>query len=346
MVKIKAKDIAQLINRKIVGNKNAIIQNLNRIENSNVNDLTFVADQKYVKFLEVQYPSCVIIFDGAEIEPKKDQAFIISPNPYNDFVEILKYFDSLRKKPNSFIHPTAVIGEECDINPSAYIGPYCVIGNEVVIGENTILKSHVVLYDSVNIGADTIIYSNTTICSETIIGDNCIIHPGVVIGADGFGYLEDKEDGSYDKIPQLGRVVIKDDVEIGANTTIDRALIGDTVIGSGVKIDNLVQIGHNCSIGENSAIVAQAGIAGSVNIGKRNRIGGQVGLAGHLSTTDDVILMAQSGVSKSIENKGIYFGAPAKDQRRAFRIEASIRQLPDMVSEFRDLKRKLNKLDL
>ncbi|MFY8160745.1 MAG: UDP-3-O-(3-hydroxymyristoyl)glucosamine N-acyltransferase, partial [Candidatus Kapaibacteriota bacterium] len=195
------------------------------------------------------------------------------------------------------------------------------------------------------IGKNTIIYPNVTIMNGTIIGDNCIIHPGAVIGSDGFGYYE--EGGKYIKIPQIGNVVIEDNVEIGANTTIDRSFIGSTIIKCGVKIDNLVQIGHNCVIGENSAMASQVGIAGTVTIGKNVRLGGQVGLAGHLKIADNVTIIAQSGVSKTILESGTYFGSPIKEATKAFKIEATLRNLPDLAKEVSNLKKEvanLNKL--
>ena len=173
---------------------------------------------------------------------------------------------------------------------------------------------------------------------NTIIGKNCLIQPGAVIGADGFGFIENPN-GKYEKIPQIGNVIIGDNVEIGANTTIDCALLDSTIIKDGVKIDNLVHIAHNCIINEDTAMAAQAGIAGSTTIGKRNRIGGQVGLAGHISTEDDVILTAQSGVSKSITEKGVYFGSPAKERTQAFKIEANLRRLPDLAIDVDLLKK-------
>jgi UDP-3-O-[3-hydroxymyristoyl] glucosamine N-acyltransferase len=201
------------------------------------------------------------------------------------------------------------------------------------------------MYDDNVIGENTIINSNVTLYNSVHIGNNCIIHAGAVIGSDGFGYIEDKTDGSYDKVPQLGNVVIEDYVEIGANSTIDCALIGSTIIRRGTKIDNLVHIAHNCEIGENTGIAAQAGVSGSVTSGKRNRFGGQVGIAGHLEIPDDVTILAQSGVSKSIPKSGIYFGSPIKEHLKAFKIEAVLRKLPELASDVNKLRIEINKLN-
>lgn len=202
----------------------------------------------------------------------------------------------------------------------------------------------VVLGDNVRIGKNTTLNSNVSVYEDCQIGDNCIIHAGAVIGADGFGFQEN-EDGSYSKVPQLGNVLIMDDVEIGANSTIDRALLGSTIIGKGVKIDNLVQVAHNVFIDENTAIAAQVGISGSSKIGKRNKIAGQCGIAGHLNICDDVLLMAQSGVPNNITKSGAYFGTPIRERMKAFRIEAVVNNLPELKKELSQLTKRVDSLE-
>jgi UDP-3-O-[3-hydroxymyristoyl] glucosamine N-acyltransferase len=339
----KAADIARIVRGTLIGNPEIEITNLNRLDEAKNGDLCFLNDPMFEKFLKDSPASCVIISQKMDALPRENQAYIKADNPHNAFVAVLQYLDSKKDVPSASIHPTAIIDSSSTIASSAFIGPYCVIGKNCKIGKNTVLKNSVTLYDNVSIADNTFINANVTLYEDTIIGNNCILHAGVVVGSDGFGYIEHK-DGKFEKIPQLGNVIIHDDVELGANTTIDRAMTGSTVIENGVKLDNMVQIGHNVRIGEHSAMAAQAGVAGTTTVGKRNRFGGQCGLAGHMTTCDDVVLIAQSGVPKSITEKGIYFGTPIKDRLKAFKIEAVLNHLPDMYKEFQTLKEKVNNI--
>ncbi len=338
-------EIASLINGNLSGLPDMVISGVNRIESARQGELAFYSDDKFLQYLNDSNASCIIVPKSFERTPAENQCYIYSANPYEDFVAILKFIESTKPQLSPGIHPGAVIGGNCSISELASIGPGAVIGDNCIIGDNVRIYPNAVIYNNVRIGANTVIHSNAVCCFDTEIGQNCIIYPGAVLGSEGFGYLENKTDGSYSRIPQLGNVVLGDDVEVGANTTIDRAIAGSTFIGNGVKLDNLIQIGHNCEIGEHTAIAAQTGISGSVKVGNRNRFGGQVGLAGHLFTADDVTLIAQSGVSKSIAKPGVYFGAPAKEIRKAFRIEAAMRQLPDALSELHNLKKQVRKLE-
>lgn len=339
---LTCKEIAKIINGKIFGDDSIIINNLNRIEYSHKGDLTFFKDIRYEKHFHNTNADCILVSNDYKGDlPNKTLIYVA--DPYLAFVELINIIYNQEPKRNSFIHNTAIIGENVKIHESAYIGPYCVVMDNCVINENVVLTSNITLYDNTNIGENTKLHSNVVCYTDTIIGKNCVIHAGAVIGSDGFGFVEDKTDGSYTKIPQIGNVIVEDDVEIGANTTIDRALIGSTIIGKGVKIDNLVQIAHNCIIGENSAFAAQVGIAGSAKIGKRSRIGGQVGIVGHIELDDDVTIMPQSGVTKRLKKGGIYLGSPAKEADKAYKIEAATRMLPDLIKEFTALKNNLNK---
>lgn len=342
--KFTAKEVAELVAGELVGNPDTKIYGLNRIDEVKEGELTFYTDKKFEQYLKDIKASCIIVpNDFSEVVSEKI-CLIKVEKPYHSIVRLLKYLVSLMPKQNSFIHPTAVIDDSAIISKSAYIGPYCIVGENSKIGDNVILHSNVCLYNNVEIGEDSYIHSGVICCSDIKIGKRCIVHSGAVIGSDGFGYLENK-DGSYEKIPQMGNVIIEDDVEIGANTTIDRAIIGSTIISKGVKIDNLCQIGHNVKIGENSAMAGQVGLAGSSTVGKRNRLGGQVGLAGHLKTADDVVVLAQSGVAKSIEKKGVYFGSPIKERLHAFKIEAALNNLPEIIRKLEQLNRKLEELN-
>jgi UDP-3-O-[3-hydroxymyristoyl] glucosamine N-acyltransferase len=327
----------------MIGSDSLIINNLGRIENGKEGDLSFLARKEYGKYMDDCYATCIIIPEGYINVPKPNQAFIESNNPYIAMVTVLRHITSLIPKTTPKIHRSAVISQSAKIPNNASIGARCVIGENCVLGNNVILHSNVILYDNVIIGENSEIHSNVVCYDDTIIGKKCIIHSGAIIGADGFGFTETPE-GKYDKIPQLGNVIIGNDVEIGANTTIDCALLGSTMIEDGTKIDNLVQIGHNCFIGEDTAMAAQVGIAGSTKIGKRNRLGGQVGISGHIELGDDIIITAQSGVSKSLPDKGIYHGSPVKERLQAFKIESYIRRLPDIAVDVEMLKKHILKV--
>ncbi|MFN3195442.1 MAG: UDP-3-O-(3-hydroxymyristoyl)glucosamine N-acyltransferase [Chlorobiota bacterium] len=338
MKSIKCKEIAETIEGEIVGDGSVSIYNLNRIEFATNGELTFYSDPKFKDFLSDSEATCIIVPRDIDVEPHSGQTFIKVDDPYSSFIKIIKLVDFISQENNSGIHKSAVVGENTFIDESVFIGPNCVIGNNCRIDEGTILEANVTIQDNVQIGKNNRLFPNVVCYKDIIIGSNCIVHAGAIIGGDGFGFTENKEDGSYTKIPQIGNVIIGDDVEIGCNTTIDRAVVGSTIIGDGVKIDNLCQIGHNCVIEENTGIAAQTGLAGSTKLGKRVRLGGQVGIAGHLKIGNDVTLIAQSGTNKNISEKGVYFGSPARPQMQAFKIEAVINNLPDLA-------RKVSKLE-
>lgn len=335
------REIADTLNAEVKGNKDMSISKLNRIDFASSGELTFFADEKFKVDFEKSQATCIIVSKDIETKPKENQAFIFVDSPYLSFVKVIKHFDSLKKKLSSYIDQTALIANTAEIDPTSYIGKNCIVGDNCKIGKNTVLKSCVTLYDNVTIGDNTLCHANVVLCDDVIIGNNCILHPGAVIGSDGFGFTENK-DGSYDRIPQIGTVEIQNNVEIGANTTIDRAIVGATIIENGTKIDNLVQVAHNVIIGENTGIAAQSGISGSTKIGKRNRLAGQTGLSGHIHTVDDVTVLAQSGLSKSITKSGSYFGSPVKEARRAMMIEAVIRNLPELQKEVYKIKKEID----
>lgn len=346
-INMTCEEIAQIINGKVLGDQSRILNGVNRIEEALEGQLTFYANPKYEKYLKTTKATCLIVKDdfpdNFPLESFGDKmTFILVDKPYIEFIRILKHLYDARPIKRNKIHDSAVVGKNCRISETAYIGPNCTVGDNCFIGENVILHSNVSVYESVVIGEGSEIHANVTLCDHTVLGNNCLINPGAVIGSEGFGFL-DNSDGSYEKIPQLGNVVLGDNVEIGSNSTIDRAMMGSTIIEKGVKMDNLVQIGHNAKIGENTAIVAQTGISGSTKVGKRNRYGGQVGVSGHVEIADDVTIYAQSGVAKSVTEKGIYFGSPIKDRLTAFKIEAVIPQLPTMLKDIQRIKKELSK---
>ncbi len=337
---ILVEEIAKLIGGVIVGNTNTPITNFNRIEHSGQGEITFFSDDKFRKYFENNNATCIIIKTDEIAQPKENQAFIKVENPFYAFIHLVELFVPKQEVPKG-IHPTAIISESAEIAPNVSIGAYCWIGDNVKIADDVVLKPNVVLYENCKIGSRTVLHANCVCYQDTEIGENCLIHSGAVIGSDGFGFIENP-DGSYTKIPQIGNVKIGNDVEIGANTTIDRAFVGSTIIADGVKLDNLIQIGHNVEIGENTAAAAQVGIAGSVKVGKRCRFGGQVGLAGHFEITDDVILIAQSGVASSITKKGVYGGSPARDRLTYFKNEAVIHNLSELAKDVEKIKKHLD----
>lgn len=337
---ISVDEIAKLIDGEVVGNTTSLITNFNRIEHSDVGDVTFFADDKFRNYFENNSATCIIIKKDENTPPKENQVFIKVENPFFAFVHLVELFAPISDAPIG-IHPTAIISESAKISNKASIGAHCWIGDNVIIEDDVVLKPNVVIYENCKIGKGTVLHANCVCYQDTEIGENCLIHSGAVIGSDGFGFIENP-DGSYTKIPQIGNVKIGNNVEIGANTTIDRAFVGSTIINDGVKLDNLIQIGHNVDVGENTAAAAQVGIAGSVKVGKRCRFGGQVGLAGHLEITDDVILIAQSGVPSSILKKGVYGGSPARERLTYFKNEAVLHNISNLARDVEKIKKHLD----
>ena len=292
--------------------------------------VTFIANPIYEKFLLTTAATAVIIGESLVVPEektgKKLPVLIRAKDPYNAFAKTLGFFSTRKNSITEKIHPSSVISTSALIDPSVIIGAQCFIGDDVVVGEGSVIHPGVIIYDG------------------TVIGKKVIIGAGTVIGFDGFGYAPDGG-GSFQKIPQIGNVIIEDDVEIGALCTIDRATVSHTILRRGVKLDNLIHIAHNVEIGEDTVIAAQTGISGSTKIGKRNQIAGQVGMIGHITTADDVIIIAQSGVSKSITKPGTYFGAPAKEFRTALRQEGALRQLPELLERVKELEEKLLKIE-
>jgi UDP-3-O-[3-hydroxymyristoyl] glucosamine N-acyltransferase len=340
-------EIASWLNGEVVGDRNVEISRVARIEEAGAGDLTFLANPKYERHLATTRAAAVLVSKQQDLRPYTDHGsltFIKVEDPYVGFLRVL---DRLTPRIDPFpegIHPTAIVAKTATVGKNVVIGAYAVIDEGAVIGDNTKISHGCIIGREARIGADSLLYPRVTVYHQCRIGNRVTIHSGTVVGSDGFGFAP-KPDGTYEKIPQLGIVVIEDDVEIGSNCTIDRATIGETVIRRGVKIDNLVQIGHNCTVGENTVIAAQTGLAGSTKIGKQVMVGGQVGFAGHMEIADRSIIMAQSGVTKSLTKPGeTYFGYPAKEIKKAHRIEAALRNLPDLIREVRELQQRLAQL--
>ncbi len=339
---ITVQNIADIVNGKIIGDPNLIINNVARIEEAKNGDLTFLYDNKYKKHLSTTKASAILIDDNTELLDNKI-TYIKVAKPNIAFQQIiLKFFNPDFKF--STIAKSAAIDESAVINDNVGIGENVFIGKNCVINKGVTIYPNTVILDNCYIGENTLIFPNVTIREETIIGKNVIIQPGVVIGSDGFGYSKD-ENGVYNKIPQIGNVIIEDEVEIGANVTIDRSSLGSTIVGKGVKLDNLVQVAHNVTIGSNTVFSSQSGIAGSAKIGNNCVVAGQVGIVGHLEVGDNIIIGGQSGVTKSLNKPGVYFGTPAKELKTSLKLESHIRNLPNYAEKIKILETKIMELE-
>lgn len=336
-------ELARYVGGEVLGEATLCISGLNRIEYAAPGELTFIHHIRYARFLPHTRATCILIPPQLEAVPREGQAFIRVADPYRAFVALMPLFVPNNEPPWGLRHPTALIDPSATVAPTAIVNAYCVVGARCVIEDRVILHPLVVLYEDVTVGEGSILHAGVVCYPRTVIGKRCLIHAGVVLGADGFGFWESHA-GQLEKIPHVGNVVLEDEVELGANTTVDRSLAGSTRIGRGSKLDNLVHVAHNVTIDEHTAIAAQVGISGSVRLGKRNRIGGQVGMVGHITTGDDVIVEAKSGVSKSLSGPGRYFGIPAQEHYRALRQEAAVRQLPELLREIHQLRRQLDEL--
>lgn len=340
-MKITLKEVAELVDGKLIGNKEIVIKNLAKIEEAESGDLTFLYLPAYFKYFPTTHASAILVKPDFK-KVREDISYIEVKDPNKAFFKIVNHFftpefvlegiDS-----TAFIHSKAKIGKNVSLGKNTVISSGCVIGDNVKIFHNT------VLHDDVVVGNDCLFFSNVSIREKCVIGNRVIIHSGTVVGSDGFGYDAD-EKGVFQKIHQIGIVKIEDDVELGANVCVDRASTGATVIKKGVKIDNLVHVAHNVLIGDNTAIAAQAGISGSTKIGKNCLIAGQVGIVGHIEIADKVTLIAQAGVSKGIPKPGMYFGSPAKEMSTALRLEGHIRSLPDYAKKIHQLETQVKEL--
>jgi UDP-3-O-[3-hydroxymyristoyl] glucosamine N-acyltransferase len=340
-LQIKLSSIAELVGGKLFGDANAEINSVARIDQAVKGDLTFLYLNDFEKFFSFTKATAILVKTGFN-KSRDNISYIEVDSPEKAFAKVTVNFFSPKFElegidKSSFIHKSSVIGKNTALGRNVVIGAKCRIGENVKIFHNT------VVLDDVEIGDNSIIFQNVSIREDSKIGKNVIIHAGAVIGSDGFGYQKDDK-GVYIKVPQIGNVIIEDDVEIGANTTIDRAALGSTVIRKGAKIDNLVQIAHNVSVGNNTVMSAQSGVSGSVNIGNNVIVAGQVGIAGHLDIADNVILMAQSGVPKTISKPGLYFGYPAKEAKTAKVLEAHFRNFPEYVNRIKNLEDEVKRL--
>ncbi len=337
-----AQTIADFLKGTIEGNPQETVTNISRIEEGKKGTLAFLANPKYEKYLYSSEASIVLINRNLKLEKKVNTTLIRVDDAYQSFASLLNLYTSTlpQKKgidTNCHISDSASYGKDC------YIGAYTFIGDQVKIGDNVKIYPQVYLGDKVQIGDNTTLYPGVKIYNDCIIGKKCILHASTVVGSDGFGFAPGE--GTYQKIPQIGNVIIEDNVEIGSNVSIDRATIGSTVIHKGAKLDNLIQIAHNVEIGENTVVVAQAGIAGSTKIGKNCMIAAQAGIVGHISIADEVKIGAQSGLSHSVKNNGeILLGSPAYNLSETKRSMIIYKKLPDMYNKINELEKTLREI--
>lgn len=340
-MKFTAKQIADYIGGRVEGDENAAISTFAKIEEGKKGAISFLSNPKYLHYLYDTEASIVLINDDVELEKPVKATLIRVKNAYDCIAKLLQlYTRSLPKKTG--IDPMAFIAKSAKTGNNVYVGPMACIGEGTTIGDNTQIYPHAVIGDGVTIGDNCIVYPNVTVYYGCRIGNNVTLHAGSVIGADGFGFAP--SDDGYDKIPQIGNVIIEDDVEIGANTCVDRSTMGSTIIHKGVKLDDLVMIAHNCEIGENTVMSAQVGIAGSTKVGQWCMFGGQVGIAGHITIGDKVNLGAQSGVPGSIESNQTLLGSPPFNPRAFFKSQAIIRRLPELYKQLNELQKKVDEL--
>lgn len=332
-------ELAERLGCRLEGDGGLEVAAVRSLEEAGPHDLSFIARPAYLARLQGSAAGAVILGEGW---PPVDRPALRTGNPYLALARALTIFHPT-PTPAPGIHPTAVVAPDARVAPDACVGPLCVLGPGTAVGAGTILEAQVAVGARVRIGQGCRIFPNVTLRDEVVLGDRVIIHSGTVIGADGFGYGRDGH--RYVKIPQVGRVVIEDDVEIGANVCIDRATLDETRIGRGTKIDNLVQVGHNVRIGSDTVIVAQVGISGSARIGSRVTLAGQVGVADHVEIGDDAIVMAQSGVGKDIPPRTAVFGSPAAPHTETKRQLAALARLPALRKAVRALEERLAGLE-
>ena len=323
--------IADQINGTVVGDRDIDIFNISKIEEGSKGSLTFLANPKYTEFIYTTKASAAIVSSDFEPTEKIELTLIKVKDPYSSFTTILELFNKDLSKRKGISQLTD-IDKSSKISDSSFIGSFSTVGENSVIGEKCIIENQVFIGNNVEIGNGCLIYPGVKILDDTIIGQNCIIHSSTTIGSDGFGFAPN-DDGSYKKIPQTGNVVIGDNVEIGSNSTIDRATLGSTIISNGVKLDNQIQVAHNVEIGKNTAIAAQSGVAGSTKIGENCMIGGQVGIIGHIKIGDNVKIQAQAGVTSNIESNSRVTGTPAISYMNYNKSYVHFKNLPEIVKK-------------
>lgn len=338
-MKFTAEQIAGVLEGDVVGNPQAEVHTLAKIEEGTEGSITFLANPKYTPYIYTTQASITIVNRSFEPDAPITTTLIKVDDAYKSFSKLLEYYNQV-KLMKSGIEQPSFISDNVSYGENLYLGAFCYIGKNVKIGNNVKIYPNTFVGDNVTIGDNSILFAGVRVYSETQIGNGCTIHSGSIIGSDGFGYAPNEE-GVYSKVPQIGNVILEDNVDVGACTTIDRATLGSTVIKKGVKLDNQIQIAHNVVIGENTVIASQTGIAGSTKIGKNCIIGGQVGIVGHLTIGNGVRIQAQSGVGRNIPDGEAIQGSPAMGYTDFNKSYVHFRNLPKIVGEINELKKTI-----
>ena len=341
-MKFTATQIAELLEGDIVGDPNVEVSKLAKIEEGTKGALTFLSNEKYTSYIYTTNASLAIVNKSFEPTKEISATLIKVDDAYAAFTKLLTFYNEVKQNKTGKEEPH-FISDSAEVGINIYLGAFAYIGNNVKIGDDVKIYPHCYIGDNVTIESGTTLFSGVKVYSDCKIGNNCKIHAGAIIGADGFGFAPD-ENKVYTAIPQIGNVIIEDNVDIGANTTIDRATLGSTIIRKGVKLDNLIQIAHNCEIDENTVIAAQTGISGSTKIGKRTMIGGQAAFAGHIKIGDDVVVSGFSGVRKNVRDKDIVIGFPAYNIQKWNKSSAIVRNLPSYVEKINELEKEIKAL--
>lgn len=340
-MEFSAKQIATFIQGEIIGDENATVHTFAKIEEGIPGAISFLSNPKYTPYIYDTQSTIVLVNKDFTPEQEVKATLIKVDNAYESLAKLLNLYEMSKPKKTG-IHSLAFVAETAKIGKDVYIAPFACIGDHAEIGDNTMIHPHATIGGGAKVGSNCIIYSGATIYHDCRIGNGCVLHSGCVIGADGFGFAPTPQ--GYEKIPQIGIVILEDNVEVGANTCIDRATMGATVIHSGVKLDNLIQIAHNDEIGSHTVMAAQVGIAGSTKVGEWCMFGGQVGIAGHSKIGDKVNLGAQSGVPGNIQSGSQLIGTPPMELKQYFKASIAQKSLPEMQIELRKLRKEIEEL--
>lgn len=339
-MKFTAEQIAGILEGTVVGDPNTEVFKLSKIEEGTKGSLSFLSNLKYTPYIYTTEASVTIVNSDFAPEKPISTTLIKVEDAYEGFSKLLEYYNQIKLNKSGIEQP-CYISETTKVPDSIYVGAFAYIGNNVEIGENVKIFPNAYVGDNVKLGDNTIIFAGGKVYADCIIGENCVINSGVIIGADGFGFAPSK-DGDYSKIPQIGNVILEDNVDVGAGTTIDRATMGSTIIGSGVKLDNQIQIAHNVEIGKNTVIAAQTGVAGSTKIGEGCLIGGQVGIAGHLVIGNNVRVQAQSGIGRNVKDNEILQGSPSFGYSDWSKSYVHFKNLPKLAKTINELEKKVD----
>ncbi|MFM2326450.1 MAG: hypothetical protein RIR31_652 [Bacteroidota bacterium] len=344
-MQFSATQIAMMIGGKVEGNPDAAVASFGKIEEAQAGQLAFLANPKYEEYLYSTNATIVIVNESLELKQPITATLIKVPDAYTSFAVLLDKYQQIQRQQLSGIQQPVYIAATAKTGNNVFIGAFAYLGEDVIVADGAKIYPNVFLGNHVIVGENSIIHPGVKIYHDCVIGKNVVIHAGTIIGSDGFGFAP-QADGTYKKIPQIGNVIIEDDVEIGANSTIDRATMGSTLIKAGAKLDNLLQIGHNAEVGNNTIIAAQSGISGSTKIGNNVMIGGQAGIVGHITIGDGAKINAQSGVSKTLEPGKTVTGSPAFEYTAALRSQAASRKLPDLEKRIKELENQIAALTL